>query len=82
MQLNVYAHIDQLPFFFAITFYVLLPFFTEVFFSFLLIFNSYLHITAAETLTSHIDDKYIFQGCRLPLVVFMTGLGSRAVVFL
>ena len=82
MQLNVYSHIDQLPFFFVITFHVLLPFFTGVFFSFLSIFNSYLHIMVVETLTRHIYDKYIFQGCRLPLVVFMTGLGSRAVLFL
>lgn len=57
-------------------------FFTEIFFSFQLIFNGYLYIMVVEILTSHIHDKYVFQGCWLPLVLFMTGLGSLAVLFL
>ena len=57
-------------------------FFTEIFFSFQLIFNDYLYIMVIETLTSPIHDKCIFQSCRLPLVLFMTGLGSIAVLFL
>lgn len=57
-------------------------FLTEIFFSFQLIFNGYLYIMVVETLTSPIHDKYIFQSCRLPLVLFMTGLGSIAVLFL
>lgn len=75
-----FIHILISYIFFVDIFACSLSFFYWNIFLFQLIFNGYLYIMVVEILTSHIHDKYV-SGCWLPLVLFMTGLGSLAVLF-
>lgn len=82
MQLNIYSCINQSYFFFVISFHAFSSCFSWSISLFSSDFSQLLKYYCCRTsLISHIY-KYIFQGHRLPLVVFMADLGSRAVLFL
>lgn len=78
-SLNIYSYIDQPYFLFVRSF----PCSFRISYwctSFLLIFTSSSYILVVGPLSTLLRYKYIFQGCGLPLVVFMAGLRNILVL--